>query len=271
MQKEQNALIIMFIIVIVICGGFLLLKKTNINLDFFKKEQETKQEPVEKDYSPYKGVYVDLSSESIKLEIISITQKSIDFSITTIDEGEKVTIIEKQLGEVKEDQYNFTYKDSYNNTGKGSIILEKDYVLLSLDTDIPDTNLSHLGLGNFRNLKLYKEGTNVVTYGALIGEYKIKDSNDNLKIIITSINENMIRLNIIQTDSETALETNFNTQLVSVANYKYNFTYHNETQTSKGTGILEIKNTKLYLTLNNDETAIEKILPELEDQELELG
>ena len=270
MEKERNALIIMFIFVIAICGGFILLKKTDINLNFKKnKEQTNEPQEVAKDYSIYKGKYTNLEDDSIVLEIINISEKNIDFSINVLDEGKEVTLIEKKLTEAISEQYNFTYKDSYNNDGKGIITLGEGHILLTLDTDIKDENLSRLGLGNFRNQKLYKEGTNVKDYKDLIGEYVLKDNeNSNMIINVGTINESTIRLFLAVKDPETNITTNYQTQLVSVADYKYNFTYRNETQTCKGTGIIEIKNSKLYLTLTSDEGSIEKALPDLVDAEL---
>lgn len=273
MEKEQNTLIFMFIIVIIIGGIFVFMKKTDINFDFLKKDQDTqdKQEP-EKDYSEYKGTYYDQQEGNVKLIISSISTTKIDFSLEVTEDEKVIELKEYEMKDIADESYHFEYKDTYDNPGEGRITLSNGNIFLTLDTDIPDTNTEGLSIGNFGSIKLTKEKATQIDYEGLKGTYKVPVEEDNAVLIveIKDIEKRALNLKLIYEKNNgdgTTTQNSFGTTFERNIDDSYEFTYSNETLTAKGTGALMYKDNKLYITLN-DKDSIEKIIPTIVYKEL---
>ncbi len=266
MQKEQNALLLMFAIVIIVCGGFILLKKSNVKPNFLQKDNEQKIQPEQEfDYQSYIGSYSNQEHNNVKVDIISINKTHIEFTIEATDNERLVTVKEKTITKTIDNSYYFEYKDSYNNPGTGRITLSDNDIFLTLDTDIPDSNIEGICIGNYASLKLQREDNKKLDYQQLVGNYEIsiEESGNKLNINIISIQEDTLNFKMTYNDT-----IPYSIKIDEITSPKYSFTYTNETQTHKGKGIIEIKDEKLYLTLTEDETSLEKGVPNITEKEL---
>ena len=275
MEKEQNALVLMFIIVIIVGGAFIVLKRTNFKLDFLnnkEQEQEPKEKEDKKDYSQYIGKYYDPHTGSIELTIIDLKKNNIDFTIEVKENDEIITLKEKEVTDTLDNSYYFNYTDSYDNPGKGSITIGEGNIILTLDTDIPDTNEKGISIGNYGGIKLLKDtDKNRNNYDELTGEYQIEiNENEMLKLDISDISKSSIQLKMShesKDESGRSITTNYSIQYGKVIEDTYTFKYTNLTKTNKGECVITVKDDNLYISFYDDES-LEKIIPNMVMREI---
>lgn len=114
-----------------------------------KVEEGMKQEQVEDipaDYTQYIGRWINISGSvdevyqygGVLLEIISAENNMLTFSVTHVSNNAVyIAVADNITTTVKADRAEFTYDDSFGNTGEGTLLLKEDSIVAILSDTAP--------------------------------------------------------------------------------------------------------------------------------------
>lgn len=121
-----------------------------------EKDDESSNEDSAPSYDSYVGIWAnkdDYMSGGQSVRFTKFEGNTAYFSICSISlNAARVATTDEITAEVEDDRIDFTYKDSFNNKGKGSILLEGDSIHLNAEI----TEMSNGGYGITSDTDMHK-------------------------------------------------------------------------------------------------------------------
>lgn len=121
-----------------------------------EKDDENKSEDSAPSYDSYVGIWAnkdDYMSGGQSVRFIKFEGNTAYFTISSISlNAARVAATEEISAEVEDDRIDFTYKDSFENRGKGSILLKGD----SIHVNAEITEMSNGGYGISSDTDMHK-------------------------------------------------------------------------------------------------------------------